>query len=146
MFTKKVLYVDDEESPRRLAVRIFAPYSTDIVDNIFTAYSLVQKDPGAYGIIFADNDQPTKGSTRTNPDSEMGLELLGLLQQLYGNLPQSGEGPKTDPDRWIVTAKPAWDLDSKVLAFGGKGVITKPIDAFKIRKITEEALRRYELK
>jgi len=64
------------------------------------------------------------------------------LQQLYGNLPPLGAVQEKAPDRWIVTAKPARDLDSKVLAFDGKGVITKPIDVFKIRKITEDALRR----
>jgi len=136
MIPPKVQYVDDEEPSRRLAARFLGSYNPEIVDNIVDAYNRVSEDPDAYAIIFIDKDQPTKGSLKERPSEEMGLELLERLQTLY-------KGREKVPDRWIVTAKPYPGLEARVLALGGKGVITKPIDVWRIRQKTDEALAGY---
>lgn len=125
-----ILIVDDNVQYSQVLTKILKVglgfSNVTSVESPQAAFSLIQKTPEHFGVLFVDYNFPS---------GETGGEFLERLQQ--NNLLEKKVA-------FLITSEPTVDNMKQALSAGARGVVAKPFDREKIREQLEKARRAIE--
>jgi EAL domain-containing protein (putative c-di-GMP-specific phosphodiesterase class I) len=119
-----VLVADDEESFRRVVVRILRKADFDVrdVDTGFKAISALEKEP--FDVVVSDVRMPDGG----------GLDLLRSVRRVDLDVPVI-----------LMTGEPSLEAAAEAVEYGAFRYLTKPIDYVAFTNTVQHAARAYAL-